>query len=126
MNERRQATRIVVGMMVLVATLLLVATGPTEAVGRKKFTLINVLFDGTKIWLPGSIIVHEGDEVELTLINKLDAPHGFKIDVFGIESVVGANSKSTVTFKAKMPGVHTYVCQLHPAHVGGQIHVLAK
>lgn len=126
MNGRRQAARMVVGMLVLITVLFLAATGPTEAAGPKKFTLVNVIFDGTKIWLPGTIIVHESDEVEITLINKLDVPHGFKIDVFGIESVVAAKSKSTVTFRAKMPGVHPYICQIHPAHVGGQIHVIAK
>lgn len=127
MNGRRWATRIFVGMMVLIATLLLAATGPTEAAGlKKKFTLVNVAFDGTKIWLPGSIIVNQGDSVEFTLINTLDVPHGFKIDVFGIESIIAAKSKSTITFTAKMAGVHEYICQIHPAHVGGQVHVIAK
>ena len=28
----------------------------------KKFTLISVIFDGTKVWLPSTLIVHEGDQ----------------------------------------------------------------
>ncbi len=127
MNVRRRTAPMYVGIMILLAIVFLIATAPTEAAGpKKKFTLVNVDLDGTKIWLPGSITVREGDEVELTLINKLEVPHGFKIDVFGIEAIVAAKSKSTVTFTAKMAGVHEYVCQLHPPHVGGQIQVLTK
>ncbi len=126
MNGRRQVTRMLIGMIVLVTAVIVSTTSQTEAAGPKKFTLINVIFDGTKIWLPGSIIVHQGDEVELTLINKLDVPHGFKIDVFGIESVIAAKSKSTVKFTAKMAGVHPYICHIHPPHIGGQIQVIEK
>ncbi|ETW92459.1 MAG: hypothetical protein ETSY1_43530 [Candidatus Entotheonella factor] len=115
-----------IGMIVLVAVMMVVTQDPSEAAGPKKFTLINVVLDGTKIWLPGSIVVHQGDEVELTLINKLEVPHGFKIDVFGIESVIAAKSKSTVKFTAKTAGVHPYICHLHPPHIGGQIQVIAK
>jgi len=126
MNGRRQGTRMLIGMILLIMAIMVGAISPAEAVGPKKFTLINVHFDGTNLWLPGNLIVYQGDEVELTLINKLDVPHGFKIDVFGIESVIAAKSKSTVTFTAKTVGVHPYTCQLHPLHIGGQIYVIAK
>ncbi len=126
MNGRRQITRILFGTVVLITVVTMGLTNRVEAIGSKKFTLINVVFDGTKIWLPGSLIVHQGDDVELTLINKLEAPHGFKIDVFGIESVIAAKSKSTVKFKAKVAGVHPYTCHIHPPHIGGQIQVIAK
>lgn len=126
MNVRRQSVRILMGLIVLIMAVTIGTISPIEAAGPKKFTLINVVFDGTKIWLPGSIIVHQGDEVELTLVNKLELPHGFKIDVFGIESVIAAKSKSTVKFTAKTAGVHPYICHLHPPHIGGQIQVIAK
>ncbi|ETX03936.1 MAG: hypothetical protein ETSY2_31670 [Candidatus Entotheonella gemina] len=126
MNGRRQVTCTLIGIIVFIVAIMVVTIGSTEAAGPKKFTLINVVFDGTKIWLPGSITVQQGDEVELTLINKLEVPHGFKIDVFGIESVIAAQSKSTVKFKAKTAGVHPYICHIHPPHIGGQIHVIAK
>lgn len=126
MSRRCQIARTLMGVVVLATAMLMGATSPTEAVGWKKFTLISVALDGTDIWLPGSIIVYQGDEVELTLINKLDVPQGFKIDVFGIESVIAAKSKSTVKFTANTVGVHPYVCHLHPLHIGGQILVLAK
>ena len=126
MNGRCRGTHMLIGFIVLMATMMAGAISPTEAIGPKKFTLISVHFDGTDIWLPGSLIVDQGDDVELTLINKLDVLHGFKIDVFGIESVIEAKSKSTVTFTAKTVGVHPYTCQLHPQHIGGQIQVMAR
>ena len=64
----------------------------------KKFTLISVIFDGTKVWLPSTLIVHEGDQVGLTLINKLDAPHGFKIESLGIDTVLQPLAKTTMWF----------------------------
>jgi nitrosocyanin len=97
-----------------------------EAGKAEKFTLINVIFDGTKIWLPSTLIVHEGDTVELVLVNKLDAPHGFKIADFGVEVVVQPKAKATVRFAATKAGLHPFVCHLHPPHIGGQILVLEK
>ena len=106
--------------------ILILGTGLAQAEEPKKFTLINVMLDGTKIWLPSSIMVHQGDEVELTLINKLDDPHGFEIKAFGIEQVVQPQSQMTVKFTASTPGVYSYICQIHPPHVGGQLLVLSK
>jgi nitrosocyanin len=110
---------------VLLAGLIL-AGGHAAIAESKKFTLINVLLDGTKIWLPSNLIVQQGDDVELTLINKLDEPHGFQIADFGIEEVVQPKAQTTVKFTATKPGVHSYICQMHPPHVGGQMLILNK
>ena len=110
---------------VLLAGLIL-AGSQGAAAESKKFTLINVLLDGTKIWLPSTLVVQQGDEVELLLINKLDEPHGFKIEAFGIEEVVQPKAQTTVKFTAAKPGPHGYICHIHPPHVGGQILVLNK
>jgi len=110
---------------VLLAVLML-AGNPVAAAEPKKFTLINVLLEGTKIWLPSNLIVHQGDAVELTLINKLDEPHGFKIAAFGIEEVVQPRAQTTVKLTAARPGAYDYTCQMHPPHVGGQMLVLNK
>ena len=106
--------------------ILILGTGLAAADEPKKFTLINVLLDGTKIWLPSSLIVQEGDAVELTLINKLDEPHGFGMKTFGIEQVVQPKSEMTVKFTASKAGAYSYICQMHPPHLGGQILVLSK
>jgi plastocyanin len=111
---------------VVLLLVLMLGAGDAAAAEPKKFTLINVALDGTKIWLPSSLMVHQGDEVELTLINKLEDPHGFKIAEFGIEEVVQPKAQMTVRFTASQPGVHSYICHLHPPHIGGQILVLSQ
>jgi plastocyanin len=114
------------GWFVVLLTVLMLSPGYATAAEPKKFTLINVDLDGTKIWLPSSIMVQQGDDVELTLINKLDDPHGFEIKAFGIEQVVQPKSQMTVTFTASQAGAYNYSCQLHPPHLGGNILVLSK
>jgi plastocyanin len=112
--------------LVVLLTVVLLGIGYAAAAEPKKFTLINVVLDGTKIWLPSSLMVQQGDEVELTLINKLDEPHGFKIDAFGVEEVVQPKAQMTVQFTASQPGVHRYLCHLHPPHLGGQMLILGE
>jgi len=85
-----------------------------------------VVLDGTKIWLPSSLMVQQGDEVELTLINKLDEPHGFKIEDFEIEEVVQPKSPDDRQVHRLPARAHSYICQLHPPHLGGSILVLSK
>ena len=114
------------GWRVVLLTVLMLSARYAAAAEPKKFTLINVVLDGTKIWLPSSLMVHQGDDVELTLINKLDEPHGFKIDDFGIEEVVQPKAQMTVKFTATQPGAHRYICHLHPPHLGGDMLVLSK
>jgi nitrosocyanin len=114
------------GAIALLLLVLMAQVGTTDAAEVKKFTLINVLLNDTKVWLPSSLIVQAGDEVELTLVNKLDDPHGFKMAEFGIEEVVQGKSQSTVKFTAAKAGVYPFVCQMHPPHIGGQLLVLSK
>jgi plastocyanin len=113
------------GWLIVLLTVLILGVGDAAA-EPKKFTFINVVLDGTKIWLPSSVMVQEGDEVELTLINKLDDPHGFKIADWGIEEVIQPTAQMTIKFTASQPGVHSYLCHLHPPHLGGQILVLGE
>ena len=112
--------------LVVLLLVLMLGAGDAAAAESKQFTLMNVALDGTKIWLPSSLVVHQGDAVELTLINKLDEPHGFKIAEVGIEEVVQPKAQMTVRFTASQPGVHSYICHLHPPHIGGQILVLSQ
>ena len=114
------------GWLVVLLTVLLLGAGDAAAAEPTKFTLINVVLDGTKIWLPSSLMVRQGEEVELTLINKLDEPHGFKIEDLGIEEVVPPKAQMTVKFTAAQPGAHRYLCHIHPPHLGGQMLVLSK
>ena len=112
--------------LVVLLLVLMLGAGDAAAAAPKKFTLITVVLDGTKIWLPSSLMVHQGEEVELTLINKLEDPHGFKIAEVGIEEVVQPKAQTTVTFTASQPGAHSYICHIHPPHIGGQILALSQ
>jgi nitrosocyanin len=92
---------------------------------KRSITLVNYETDGVKQWLPGTIIVKKGDDVELTLINNVPSGvHGFFIPDFNVRKDVKKGVKEVVTFKADKDGLFNMKCHLHPAHVGGQILVL--
>ncbi len=96
-----------------------------QATPDVSLTIVNILTaQDVKIWVPESIFAKKGDVVKLRLINKLDKEHGYKIEAFGVEKVVGAESAETVIFTADKAGIFPISCQLHPPHVAGQIVVL--
>jgi FtsP/CotA-like multicopper oxidase with cupredoxin domain len=78
-------------------------------------TIVNLEYEGTKIWLPGTIVVKKGTKVTLKLINNVPSDpnqHGFTIPDYKIAAVVtrGANGQ----FTADRAG-SSRSCQLHPA-----------
>lgn len=92
---------------------------------KRAITLVNYETDGVKQWLPGTIIVKKGDEVELTLINNVPSGvHGFFIPDFDVRKEVKKGVKEVVTFKADKEGLFAMKCHMHPAHVGGQLLVM--
>jgi nitrosocyanin len=101
-----------------------ITAAPADA-GEVNLTVVNIETpQGVKVWVPESIFANEGDTVTLRLINKLDQEHGYKIEAFGIEKVVAAESAETVSFKADKDGIFPINCHLHPPHVAGQLVVL--
>jgi len=106
---------------------------PSEAAAASgpiaNFTLVSVMIDDVKFWLPSTIVVNQGDTVKLTLKNQVpgaDTTHGFTIPAYNIAEVISRGAPKTITFVADKPGVFPYYCQLHAAHVGGQLIVKAK
>ena len=90
----------------------------------RKFTVVNVLYEGSKMFLPSVLAVSQGDKVSVTVINNIpgDPPnHGFAIPAFEVETVVNHGEKKTVEFTADKAGIFDIRCQLHPAHVHGQL-----
>lgn len=91
-------------------------------------TVVNVETpQGVKVWVPTSITAKKGDTVKLKLVNKLPNDHGYSIPGFNVGVVVpaeGPNGNAEVTFTADKAGVFPINCQLHPAHVAGQLVVL--
>jgi nitrosocyanin len=90
-------------------------------------TVVNVEYEGTKLWLPGTIVVKKGSKVTLKLINNVPADpkeHGFAIPAYNIAETVVRGEPKTVEFTADKAGIFPITCHLHPAHVGGQLVVL--
>ncbi|MFZ0890708.1 MAG: cupredoxin domain-containing protein [Candidatus Binataceae bacterium] len=105
------------------------AAPAAPAAAVKKFTLVSVLIGETKFWLPSTIIVDEGDKVKLTLKNQVPGPenqHGFTIPDYNIVTLVTRGTPVVIHFTADKPGVFPYFCQLHPAHIGGQLVVHSR
>jgi nitrosocyanin len=93
--------------------------------GEKKFTLVAEQAGDTKFWFPSTIVVEPGDKVTLNLKNEIPGTavtHGFALSAFNISEIVTRGEKPKVVhFTADKPGIYPYFCQLHPAHVGGQL-----
>ena len=99
--------------------------------------LIEISPDGAKIWaltfngsVPGPIIVvHEGDYVELTLVNPKTSRFAHNIDFHAATgalggaglTLVGPGQEAVLRFKATKPGVFVYHCApggiMTPFHV---------
>lgn len=102
---------------------LLIGTA-AQAEESHSFTVVNIEFEGTKIWVPSTLAVHKGDKVAIKLINNVKSDpnqHGFAIPAFNVAAVVTRGEPQTVEFVADKAGIFPINCQLHPAHVGGQL-----
>jgi nitrosocyanin len=121
MRQQRQR-----GLGVWSALSFLLMLMPTvSAAGTRELTVVNIETpQAVKIWEPTSITVKKGDTVKLKLINKTEQEHGYRIADFKVEKVVQGGQAENVEFTADKEGVFTIDCQLHPAHVQGQLIVL--
>jgi nitrosocyanin len=101
--------------------------GVVGAQSTTEVTLVNVEFEGTKIWIPGPVVVKKGDTVRIKAINnvKSEPPvHGLAIEAYGIQSLVTVGKPETIEFTADRAGLFPINCHLHPPHVGTQLVVL--
>jgi nitrosocyanin len=118
--------------IVRLAVLLGLALGFTARPARAEqptmsFTVVNIEYEGSKVWTPGTLVVKKGTLVKIKLVNKVPSDpnqHGFAIPAYNIAEVVTRGEDKTVEFKADKDGVFPIICQLHPAHVGGELVVL--
>lgn len=92
------------------------------------FTIVNIEYEGTKVWIPSTLVVKKGTLVKVKLVNNVPSDpnqHGFAIPAYGIAEVATRGEPpKTFEFKADKEGVFPITCQLHPAHVGGELVVL--
>ena len=112
----------------LFVMLLLIAATVRPAHARDwTFTIVAEQIGKAKFWLPSEIIVNQGDKVKLVLKNEIegaDVTHGFELDGYGIKEVVTRGVPKEVSFTADKSGIFPYFCQLHPAHIGGELLVI--
>jgi nitrosocyanin len=111
----------------LVGLVALAGTALAQGAPAVSMTFVNVEYEKTKIWLPGTIVAKKGAKVSLKLINNVPsdpAEHGFAIPAYNIAEVVKRGETKTVEFTADKAGIFPLTCHLHPAHVAGQLVVL--
>ncbi|MBD2864303.1 cupredoxin domain-containing protein [Paenibacillus sp. IB182363] len=83
--------------------------------------------DGKEIeayrWDPGTVVVHKGDKVKLSIYGVNGASHPFIIEGLGIKGEVKKGEETVVTFKADKEGTYRIICLTHPdiAHNGPMI-----
>jgi nitrosocyanin len=112
------------GAALLAVAAALIPLVPSAYADDISLTVVNVEYEGTKLWLPGTLVVKKGSKVTLKLINNVPSDpnqHGFAIPAYSIAEVVTRGEPKTVTFVADKEGVFPIACQLHPAHVGGEL-----
>jgi plastocyanin len=84
----------------------------------------NEMVNGKKTWLPATATAKAGEKLEITLVNTLKDPHGFRASGLVAEpQVIGGGQTKTVVVDAPKAGTYKVDCQLHPAHVGATITV---
>ena len=118
---------LVVTLVGLAALVALAGRAPAAEPATLSLTIVNIEYEGSKIWVPGTIVVKKGTKVTLKLINNVKSDpnqHGFAIPDLKIAEIVNRGEPKTVEFTADKPGVYPIICQLHPAHVGGELVVL--
>lgn len=103
--------------------------GIASAQSTREVTLVNIEFEGTKVWVPGPVVVHKGDKVIIKAINNVTsepAVHGLAIDAYGIQALVNVGKPEIVELQADKAGIFPITCHLHPPHVGTQLVVLDR
>jgi nitrosocyanin len=118
---------VLIGVAGGLLALALARPAGAQSAGTLAMTIVNVEYEGTKLWLPGTITVKKGTKVTLKLINNVPADpnqHGFAIPDYKVAEIVTRGEPRTVEFVADKAGIFPIICQLHPAHVGGQLVVL--
>jgi nitrosocyanin len=92
-----------------------------------EMTLVNIEFEGTKVWIPGALVVKKGETVKITAVNnvKSDPPvHGLAIEAYGIQALVNVGKPETVEFKADKAGIFPIICRDHLPSMRSEIVVL--
>ncbi len=82
---------------------------------------------------PDTITALEGDTVVMNVTNRDPRPisstagtHGFTVDGTTISRTVDPGATISVTVTSVKDGIYRFYCQLHPAHLAGQLVVMSN
>ena len=86
------------------------------------------LLDGKEVYtfMPSTLVVYQGDTVNLTLVNPADDPHTFSISELNVDVQMPGGSSVNTSFVASKAGIYTYYCNEaeHFPFMWGQLVVL--
>lgn len=92
---------------------------PTEQTFHLVTTEYKTKLNGEEIevyrWDPGTLVVQEGDRVNLVLHGIQGKSHRFSLKEFGIEGMVKKGEQTRVRFTADRPGTYELICHDHPS-----------
>lgn len=77
-------------------------------------------------WEPGTIVVYQGDDVELRIWGVNGAEHPGRIEGYDEAFSVKRGQLTTVSFTASKPGVFRILCDVHSPSMTGTLVVLAR
>lgn len=77
-------------------------------------------------WEPGTIVVYQGDDVELQIWGVNGADHPGRIEGYDKAFSVKRGQLTTVSFRADKPGVFRILCDVHNPSMTGTLVVLAR
>jgi len=112
---------LLMGVLASSSLFITIASASIAEAATDIITFTNKLENGKKVWLPATATVKAGDKVEITLVNTLADPHGFEIKELSQKVVVGPKETKKISFEATKSGTFKFDCQLHPAHIGGEL-----
>ncbi|MFN7685787.1 MAG: cupredoxin domain-containing protein [Oligoflexia bacterium] len=93
---------------------------------ERVFRIYTIEANGTKFWLPSTLVVKKGDKVRIEAQTRLEGQasiHGLWLPDFNIKEQIDNKTKS-VEFVADKAGIFAISCHMHPPHVGSQLVVL--
>lgn len=77
-------------------------------------------------WEPGTVVVYQGDEVELQIFGVNGAEHPGRIDGYEKAFSVKRGQLTTVRFRADRAGVFGIICDVHQPSMNGMLVVLPR
>lgn len=77
-------------------------------------------------WEPGTVVVYQGDDVELQIFGVNGASHPGRIEGYEKTFAVKRGELTSLSFKADRAGVFRILCDVHGPSMTGTLVVLAR